>query len=162
MAEKQLSVFISGTTSDLGQHRSVAMEACSRLGLRPLMFERLPASSSDPVAAMLSSVDEADIYLGIIGHRYGFVPPSYDVSFVEIEYRRASERRIPCLIFMMGQEHPVKPDDIEQGEGANKLAAFKERLLSKHTVNVFASPDELREQITVSLAPLVQKPSKSA
>jgi hypothetical protein len=64
-------------------------------------------------------VDEADIYLGVFAHRYGYVPKGYDISVTEMEYNHAVERKIPRLIFLMHEDHPVKAADVEKSEGAS-------------------------------------------
>ncbi len=32
------------------------------------------------------------------------------------------------MIFVMGEDHPVKAKDVETGEGATKLQSFKDRV----------------------------------
>ena len=62
-------------------------------------------------------MDEADIYLAILGHRYGHIPKGKTKSITHYEYERATQRGIPRLIFIMHEEHPVKARDVERGEG---------------------------------------------
>jgi len=57
----------------------------------PVMMEHLPASDTDAIAESLGMVDEADIYLGIFGHRYGYLPASHDISITEMEVNRAGK-----------------------------------------------------------------------
>src|SRR5438309_2937159 len=136
-------VMISSTARDLPEHRKEVLDACLRQGMFPSMMEHLPAIDSEAIATSLKMVDEADIYLGIFAHRYGYVPKGYDISITEMEYNRAVECGIPRLIFLMHDDHPVKPADVETGEGAEKLKALKERLKTDRVVGFFKSPDEL-------------------
>jgi tetratricopeptide (TPR) repeat protein len=69
-----------------------------------------------------------------------------------MEYNRAVERKIPRCIFVMDKEHPLKIDDVEMGEGAVKLEAFKKRLLAENIVNFFKSPADLRAHVINSLS----------
>src|SRR5438477_3303294 len=99
-------------------------------------------------------VDEAEIYLLILAHRYGYVPDANNptrISVTEHEYNHAVERKIPILTFVMHEDHPVKAADVEKGEGAAKLEAFKTRALLKGT-NLFESPADLRAHIINSLS----------
>ncbi len=73
-----------------------------------------------------------------------------------MEYKRAVERGIPRLIFLMDEEHDVKPADVERGDGAIKLDALKERLKAELVVNFFKSPAELQAQVIDSLSKLRQ------
>ena len=55
-------------------------------------------------------VDEADIYIGIYGQRYGTVPQGHDISITEMEFNRAVERGLPILVFAMHAQHPITID----------------------------------------------------
>jgi hypothetical protein len=145
-------VVISSTARDLPDHRKEVMTACQRQGMVPTMMENLPASDDDAIVASLRLVDEADIYLGIFAYRYGYVPKNRDISITEMEYKRAVERGIPCLIFFMHEDHPVKGTDVETGDGAAKLKTLKEQLAAAHVVSFFKSPADLRANVIDSLA----------
>ncbi len=154
----QLRVMISSTARDLPEHRKEAMDACLRQGMFPIMMEHLPASDAEAVPASLKMVDEADIYLLTLAHRYGYVPDANNparISVTEHEYNRAVERKIPILTFAMHEDHPVKAADVEKGEGAVKLDAFKKRALLKGTL-FFKSPADLRAHVINSLSQLRQ------
>ena len=104
-------------------------------------------------------VDAADIYVGIFAHRYGYVPAGHAISVTEMEYNRAVERKIPRLIFVMDKDHPITIDQVELGEGAVKLEAFKKRLLADNIVNFFKSPADLRAQVINSLSQQPRTPT---
>jgi hypothetical protein len=151
---KQLKVMISSTARDLPDHRKEVMDACLRQGMFPIMMEHLPASDDEAIPASLKMVDEADIYLLMLAHRYGYVPTANNpehLSVTEHEYNRALERKIPILTFAMHKDHPLKAEDVEKGEGAVKLEAFKNRALVKGT-NFFQSPADLRAHVINSLS----------
>jgi tetratricopeptide (TPR) repeat protein len=155
----QPKVIISSTARDLPEHRKEVMDACLRQGMFPMMMEHLPASDAEAIAASLKLVDEADIYVGVFAHRYGYVPKENNpqaVSITEMEYNHAVERKIPRLIFAIDKTHPITIDDVEQGEGAVKLKAFKERVQTENIVNFFKSPEDLRAHVINSLSQLRQ------
>ncbi len=74
------------------------------------------------------------------------------ISVTEMEYNRAKERDIPRLIFIAHDDHPVKAKDVEKGEGAEKLEAFKKRVGAENIVNFFKSPEDLRAQMIHGLS----------
>ena len=154
-------VMISSTALDLPDHRNQVRDACLRQGMFPLMMEYLPASDAEAIAESLRMVNEADLYLGIFAYRYGYIPKGYDISISEIEYRRAVERGIPRLIFLMHEDHPLKIADVERGEGATKLQSLRDKLRSEQVVNFFASPEELHAQVINSLS-LYRQPNLTA
>ena len=145
-------VMISSTARDLPVHRKEAMDGCLRQSMYPIMMEHLPASDDDAITVSLKMVSDADFYLGLFAHRYGYVPKGYDISITEMEYNRAIENRIPRFIFLMHEDHPIKASDVETGDGAAKLRMFKERLQSEQVVNFFKSPEDLRAQVINSLS----------
>ncbi len=142
----KLVVMISSSVRDLPEHREKVMHACLRQSLFPSMMEHLPSSDDDAIAESFRMVDEADIFLGVFAHRYGEVSEGHDLSITEMEVNRAVERGIPRLLFLMGEDHPVKAKDVDKGEGAVKLEALRERLRAERVVNFFNSGDELLAQ----------------
>lgn len=138
-----LRVFISSTSIDLTDHRARAMDACLRQNMLPVMMEHLPAADGDAVDVSLKMVEESDIYLGIFGRRYGYVPTGYDKSVTELEYDHAVRLGLPRLIFIMDDGHPIMAAHIEGGDAADKLRALVTRLKSERVVNFFDSPDKL-------------------
>ncbi len=145
-------IAISSTMRDLPEHRQQVMDACQRLGMfYPEMMENLTATDANAMEVSLRMVSEADIYLGVFGFRYGYVPPNETISVTEMEYNHAVARGIPCLIFLMSDDHHVKPSDVETGEGAKKLKELKDRLLTERVVGFFTSADDLRGQVIQAL-----------
>ena len=75
---KRKTAMISSTSLDLPEHRQHVMDACQRMGVTPIMMEHLPASDDPALQAAINKslgmVNEADIYIGIFAHRYGWVP----------------------------------------------------------------------------------------
>lgn len=148
-------VMVSSTARDLPEHREHVLDACLRMGMYPSMMEHLPAIDADAIAASLRMVDEAEIYLGVFAHRYGYVPAESNprqISITEMEYNRAVERGIPRLIFLMHEDHPIKAQDVETGEGAEKLKALKARVGTERVRDTFVSAEDLRGKIIHALA----------
>jgi tetratricopeptide (TPR) repeat protein len=145
-------VFISGTARDLPEHRKEVLDACMRQGFVPVMMEHLPTSDDDAIRESLRMVDDADVYLGILAYRYGYVPKGHAVSITEMEYNRAGERGIPRLMFVMHKDHPIRIEDVEMGKGAEKLKAFKERAEAEKVLRFFKSVDDLRSDVIDTLS----------
>ncbi len=157
MSEDKLTVMISSTALDLPEHRREVMEACLRLGHEPRMMEHLAAADADAIEESLTLVEDADIYVGVFGHRYGFVPPGFEVSITEMEYRRARESGIPRLIFFMHEEHLMAASDVETGDGAVRLAGLKREIGLEMVVAFFRSPRDLRAHVLQALVEYVER-----
>jgi hypothetical protein len=145
-------VIVSSTLLDLPTHRQKVRDACLRLRLLPLMMEHLPASSAEAVRVSRSLVNDADMYVGVFAHRYGFVPDGHETSITEMEYELAKHRRIERLIFVMADDHPIVIGDVEFGVGRENIAALKERLLAENTVSFFHSAEDLSASVVFSLS----------
>ena len=129
----------------------IIRNACLQLDMLPRMMEHLPASDVDAIEASLNAVDQADIYVGLFAHRYGYVPEGHDKSITEMEYEHALARGIPCLIFMLDDNVPVLPKDMDRGELGDKIYLLKERLRRDHVVGFFTNPDDLSAKVIKGL-----------
>ena len=150
MADK-IVVMISSTILDLPQHRAEVKEACLQQGMFPDMMEHLPASPLDAIRVSMEKVDKADLYLGVFGHRYGYVPGDHDISITEMEYERAVNRGISRMIFVMHKDHLISIDDVDF-EHRENLQSLKNRLKAVNTINFFKSATDLRGLVVNSLA----------
>ena len=149
MSEKPV-VVISSTVRDLTDYREQVMDACLRVDTFPKMMDHLPAVDADAVRVSLDLVNEADVYVGVFAHRYGYIPEGHDSSITQMEYERAIERGIPRLIFLMHEEVPVPVADIDF-ENKPKLDKLKERLKKEQVIAFFKNPDDLRALVLQSL-----------
>jgi tetratricopeptide (TPR) repeat protein len=150
-------VMVSSTALDLPEHRKTVMDAILRVGWFPLAMEHATAASdSDALRFSLAMVDEADLYIGIFGFRYGCVPVDSKAnpqgwSVTEHELRRALTRKIPALIFLMHDNHPVTRKDVDQDSAkVAKLEALKTFLLTG-ICGTFSSPQELQARVIQAL-----------
>lgn len=94
----QPKIFISSTIVDLPNERKAAFKAVEKVGGLPLMSElTIEAQSTDSLTACLSKVMESDIYVLILGGRYGWRPENKE-SITELEYQTARNCKIPILV----------------------------------------------------------------
>ncbi len=156
---ERLAVMISSTSLDLPHHRQTVNEAIRRVGYYPLAMEHGSAEAgSNALSFSLRMVEQAHLFLGIIAFRYGYVPDDPVAnpagwSVTEHEYRRAIERGIPVLIFLMHEDHPDALKNAEPSEPAQgKLKALKAELKTKHICGFFHSVDQLQARVIQSLS----------
>ena len=94
----QPKIFISSTVMDLTNERTAAYNAVNKVGGFPVMSEKtIEAQSTDSLIACLGKVMESDIYVLILGGRYGWQPEGKE-SITELEYRTAKDCNIPILV----------------------------------------------------------------
>src|SRR5262249_51762182 len=109
------------------------------------------------LAVCREKVRSADLFLGLYAHRYGFQPGDQGPSITELEYNWAVAAGIPTLLFLVDEEQPWPPKQIDQGSAQEKLQLSKDRLRSKHVVAPLTTPERLREDLFVHLPKLQAK-----
>lgn len=152
-------VMISSTARDLPVHRKQVQDACVRAGCDYVWMETLPAADADAVEVSMQMVDDADFYVGIFAHRYGYVPAGSKISVTEMEYDRAVKNGIPRLLFFIDDAHPITIEMVENGDGAPKLKAFKERIGVERVGAFFKSAEELRTLVLHALQTAAPPPA---
>ena len=153
---------ISSTTKDMRAHRQQALDACIRQDFFPVMMEHLPPSPDDAVRRSLRLVNEADVYVLVLGLRYGEIPDGYEKSYTHLELDRAIERGIPILVLLTGLQHPFTETDIDFGMAGERVRRLREEV-RRHGVSYFSSPEDLRSLLIDGLADIRQRlPPRSA
>jgi Domain of unknown function (DUF4062) len=95
--------------------------------------------------------DEADLFVGIYAHRYGFIPEGSEVSISELEYKTAVENSLPKFIYIIDESQPWIPGLMDEGAKKKKLNAFKASLLKSHICQKFENKDQLAAKVAADL-----------
>lgn len=94
---KKLQVFISSTYIDLTEERQSAVEAILDAGHIPAGMELFKAGNESQLSTVKKWIDESDVYLLILGGRYGSIEEISGKSYTHLEYEYALERKIPIF-----------------------------------------------------------------
>ena len=182
-------VFISSTREDLEPYRTAARDAAIQVGFQPVMMEYFTAQGKrPPYPACMAKVEECDVLVAIVAHRYGWVPsdqpPPGGKSITWLECERAKE----VLAFVVDEKCAWPPElreayrltkAMEEGKYTAKLATevkrnvaklreFKQWLSGLGFRPTFTNPDELKAAVLAALyehspraaAPLKSDPAK--
>jgi tetratricopeptide (TPR) repeat protein len=171
-SDSALRVFLSHT-SELRHHPSArsfmgaAEAAVIRAGHALIDMKYFTARDQKPADYCIAMVSRANVYVGIIGLRYGSpVRDRPDVSYTELEFETAGARRQPRLIFLVREDSADLPPSDETAERRGRQEAFRTRLLeSGLTVAFVGSPAELElgvYQALVELGPAADAPARLA
>jgi len=146
MMDRTVRVFVSSTWQDLQPERNAVEKALHRMQNTTFRgMEYFGSRPETPQEVSLTEVDQSDVYVGIFAHRYGS-------GITEAEYRRAQERGIPCLIYLIDDNVPVLPSNLErESDKTARLDTLKQELKSHHTVSFFKNPDQLATQVVADL-----------
>ena len=144
-------IFVSSTYEDLKAYRDEVERSITYMNQTIKGMEFFGSTPERPLDKCLQTVRECKLYIGIIGMRYGSVEEDSGKSFTELEYDEAVKNRIPVLIYILDENHPIASRFVDKGEGAEKLEAFKSRLKKAHVVSSFTTPADLGKKVTQDL-----------
>lgn len=146
-----IPIFVSSTYEDLKAYRDEVERSIIYMNQTIKGMEFFGSTPERPLDKCLQTVRECKLYIGIIGMRYGSVEEDSGKSFTELEYDEAVKNRIPVLIYILDENHPIASRFVDKGEGAEKLEAFKTRLKKAHVVSSFTTPADLGKKVTQDL-----------
>jgi Domain of unknown function (DUF4062) len=99
--KNRLQVFVSSTFTDLRQERQAAVEAILSAGHIPAGMELFAAGDESQMEVIKQWIDESDVFLLILGGRYGSIEPKSGKSYIHLEYEHALSKGKPlfaCLV----------------------------------------------------------------
>lgn len=132
---KRLQVFVSSTFSDLREERQAAVEAILAAGHIPAGMELFAAGDESQMEVIKQWIDESDVYLLILGGRYGSIDPKSGKSYTQLEYEYALSKGKPlfaCVIKDSALDVRVKKHGMEMLDKHRKeWDAFRELVQSK-------------------------------
>jgi hypothetical protein len=136
-------VFVSSVAVGLEPYRDAVHEAINCLdGYKSIRMEDFGAKNDAPLSVCLAKLYECEIFVGIVGHRYGSIAPETGKSFSETEYDEAMASCKTILMFLAPEEFPVPANLIESDELRKRQAAFRARVKQEHGLSFFDQDEE--------------------
>lgn len=138
-------VFIS-STADMIDYRRIMRDAVESCEMYPDMYENWGQGNDYPRDMCCKHVLECDIFVCILGVRYGYVEPIWNKSMTEIEYRTAVSAGIPTLLYVVDnyKEEIQKLHDLHEAEHVNRQLDLIEELAKNRLVHMFKSVLDLQ------------------
>lgn len=158
---KKLQVFVSSTFSDLIRERQAAVEAILAAGHIPAGMELFAAGDESQMQVIKQWIDESDIYLLILGGRYGSVEPVSGKSYTQLEYEYALDVGKPlfaCVIKDDAVEARVKAEgrSVIELDNPQKLKAFRAEVLSRMS-KFWEDSKDIKITVTETLSHLARR-----
>ena len=158
------TVFISSTFLDLKEERKKVWDCLEKFDVNVKGMEQFGARKETPLATCISEVEQSDIYVGIIGMRYGTEEPNTGKSYSQLEYEKAVEQNKEILIYLIDEENSTVTPKLIQYDKIHKLNNFKAILKDKHTIDSFSNSEDLvsklqrkfKEQLTPKVTTVVE------
>ncbi len=146
-----INFFICSTYLDLKEYREAVIEKLNNASGMINAQEFFGARDQKPIETCLEEVEKSDVFVMFIGWRFGSVEEEQNKSFVELEYEKAIELKIPKFIFFMDENTPVSPKYVSKQNDEILLTKFKERILKDNTVEYFTAKEDLASKVMQSL-----------
>ena len=117
------------------EERQSAVEAILKSGNIPAGMELFTAGNESQLQTIMRWIDESDIYVLLLGGRYGSIEKSSGLSYTEVEYDYAISQKKPYFSIVIKDEaldakvKSMGKDAIEKDE-PKKLKDFRDKVLS--------------------------------
>lgn len=154
----KLQIFISSTYTDLKAERQAAVEAILKAGHIPAGMELFTSGDRSQWEVIQSWIMDSDIYMIILGGRYGSIEPDSGLSYTELEYDFAVQSGKPLFAVVVEgtalekKEHALDSGESE-GDHPEKLKAFRIKVLSKMS-SFFRDPKDVKLAVLESVPKL--------
>ena len=162
--EPPLRIFLSHT-SELREHPrewsyvAAAEAAVMRAGHAISNMAYFAARDAETVDDCVAEVQRADVFVGIVGMRYGAVVRGRpEVSHTELEFEVATAAGIPRLILLVKDDAAGLPVVDQPADHASRQEAFRRQLHEARVTNArVASPAETELALYQALVELTQR-----
>lgn len=154
---KKLQVFISSTFSDLREERQAAVAGVLLAGHIPAGMELFTAGDQEQLEVIKRWIQESDIYMLILGARYGSIEPTSGLSYTELEYDYASELKKPSFAVVMDGAMYTARIANHADAGGEAHARFRAKVLGRIS-SPFESTDQMKLGIVTALRDLGERP----
>ena len=100
---KKFQVFISSTYTDLIEERQAAVQTILDAGHIPAGMELFKAGNESQLKTIYKWIDQSDVYMLILGGRYGSIEPKSGKSYTQLEYEYTLSKDIPVFAVVLSQ-----------------------------------------------------------
>ena len=116
-------------------------------GHLPVEMTQFSATESSPAEVSIRKVKGCDVYVGILGTRYGSpVKDRPTVSYTELEFEAATQAGMHRLMFMLDLDATdvgIPLHSLIDLDFGARQEAFRRRVVDVMTVELFSDPNEL-------------------
>ena len=145
---RKFSVFISSTYEDLKSERQALVGVALENNFIPVGMEQFHAAPTSQWNVITKMIDECDVYLLVIGARYGSIDKETGISYTEKEYNYAKAKGLPVLV-LIKESSAITESEKDAGEDKyekmKKLDEFRKRVKNEeNTVDFFTDLNSLR------------------
>ncbi|GGD81535.1 hypothetical protein GCM10011514_52020 [Emticicia aquatilis] len=112
---RKLQVFVSSTFIDLQEERQAAVQSILNAGHIPAGMELFTAGDESQWTIIKRWIEDSDVYMLLLGGRYGSIEPKSGKSYTHLEYEYAVNLKKPLFAIVM-QEQALDEKVKEKGK----------------------------------------------
>src|SRR5215813_10430466 len=145
-------VYVSSTIIDLERERQAVLEWLLRA--RHQAVDSYLPDSETVRDSCLDDVDACDLYVLILGHRYGFQPPDNnpeELSITQLEFRRAGQSGKPRVALVRTSIPDVSRSDLANPQKLALVSAFREEVARELRAAEFGDLRELVQGLSTGV-----------
>jgi tetratricopeptide (TPR) repeat protein len=151
-------VYLSSTLLDLKEERQAVTDWLVAAGFQPV--HSYAADTETVRDSCLDDIDDCELYVLIVGHRYGFQPAQRNPkqrSITELEYRKARKLKRPCLAFLRTSVPDITLSDLNEPVRYAKVQAFRAEVQNAVRPAEFKDMAEFNAALGTAIARQVMK-----
>jgi hypothetical protein len=161
MKDKKLQIFVSSTYTDLIEERQAAVEAILSSGHIPAGMELFSAGDESQMTVIERWIDESDVYLLILGGRYGSIDRKTNKSYTHLEYEYALGKNKPMFAVVINDaalENKVKNAgrSVLELDSVKELKVFKE-IVQSNLVKFWDDKKDIKIAIHETIADFIHR-----
>ena len=147
--------FLSSTVKGLESCREAAKNTINGLdGWKCIGMEDFGADPETPIDKCLARLKDCNLYVGILGNRYGEVHPQLGKSYTELEYDEALRLKIKPLMFLAAGDFKISMAERESDDLHERQSEFRSRVTQHtgHFIEKFDNSDRLAAAVAKAIA----------
>jgi hypothetical protein len=154
--QKKMQVFVSSTYEDMKNERQAAVMAILDAGHIPAGMELFAANNKTQWKTIEKWIEESDVFLLILGRRYGTIEETTGMSYIELEFDHAVKIEKPffsVVISDKARDDKARNDGLKVVEQDNteKMKKFRKKVCGK-MVNFYTDEKDIALAIHKSLS----------
>src|ERR1035438_1241634 len=157
------TAFLSSTGADLRAYREAAFVAIQKLdGWKCIRMEDFGARGWDVDSFCRDKAKECDLFVGIIGHRFGDGPKGSKESYTQRAYRAARTAKKHALLYLAPDDFSIPANLTEAAWKIKAQQKFRKELKDskEHIIDTgFSSPAHLASQVVTGVSNWERKQS---
>lgn len=134
--KKKLQIFISSTYIDLIDERQSAVQAVLESGHIPAGMELFKAGNLSQLETIKKWINDCDVYMLILGGRYGSIESNSGKSYTQLEYEYALSQNVPVFSVILTdsfllQKTSTLGETVYEQDNPSLYDSFKKQVMSK-------------------------------